>query len=78
MKCKSVDDPLYGQGEKVGGDMYVLEYERHFFSKEYMKEKLKDFIILELEETSDTYNERQSAFIEAVGRKDGYRVCSSS
>jgi len=66
VKCKSVDDPLYGQGEKVGDDMFLLKYVRHFFSIDYMKEKLKDFEVIEIEATQSTYDEKTSAFIEAV------------
>lgn len=69
VKCKSTSDPLYGKGTKVGEDTYVLEYQRHFFNKEYMKEKLRDFTILELEETASIYDGKQSAFIEAVATK---------
>lgn len=70
VKCKSTSDPLYGKGTKVGEDTYVLEYQRHFFSKEYMKEKLRDFTILELEKTASTYDGEQSAFVDAVATKE--------
>ena len=36
VKCKSVDDDLYGQGERLGEQIYCREgHVRHFFSKEY-------------------------------------------
>ncbi len=69
VKCKSIRDPLYGQGKKVGKDMFANPYVRHFFSKEYMSDTLQNFTILELEETTATYDGKDSAFIEAIARK---------
>jgi len=69
IKCKSVEDPLFGQGEKVGENMFKRKYVRHFFTEEYMREKLKDFQILELQSTQAQYDGHKSAFVEAVGRK---------
>ncbi|MFP4645960.1 MAG: class I SAM-dependent methyltransferase [Candidatus Woesearchaeota archaeon] len=66
IKCKSVEDPLYGQGEKVGEHMYKKGHLRHFFSEEYMKEKLRDFNILSVRKTSSEYHQYESNFIEAV------------
>ena len=69
VKCKSVDDPLYGKGERVDKDMYVDGHVRHFFSEEYMRECLKDFHIERIEKTASTYVDYESAFIEAIARK---------
>jgi len=69
IKCKSVEDALYGQGEKIGEDMYRKGHLRHFFSEEYMKEKLRNFKILEVKKTSSVYHQYESNFIEAVGTK---------
>ncbi len=69
IKCKSVEDPLYGKGNKVGEDMYKNEYIRHFFRKEYMAEKLKEFKILKIRKTSSVYDRHESSFIEAVASK---------
>ena len=69
IKCKSTDDPLYGQGEKIGEDMFYLKHVRHFFSKEYMAKKLKDFTVIGIDATSGSYHEHSSAFIEAVATK---------
>lgn len=69
IKCKSVDDSLYGKGQKMGKDMYKKGHVRHFFSKEYMKEQLKDFKIIKIRKTSSVYNIYKSAFIEAVAKK---------
>src|SRR3989344_5675814 len=52
IKCKSTEDSLCGQGEKVGEDMYFKNHLHHFFSKDYMKEKLGKFKILRIRKTS--------------------------
>ncbi|MBT4835062.1 class I SAM-dependent methyltransferase [Candidatus Woesearchaeota archaeon] len=69
IKCKSIEDALYGQGEKVGEDMYKQGHLRHFFSEDYIKEKLSNFKILEAKKTSSVYHQYESNFIEAVGTK---------
>jgi SAM-dependent methyltransferase len=41
--CKTVDDPLYGRGELVEQDMYLLDGKpRHFFSQAYVERCLRD------------------------------------
>jgi ubiquinone/menaquinone biosynthesis C-methylase UbiE len=69
VKCKSVDDPLYGKGEEVGPDTFRTEHVRHFFSKEYMQSLLADFKILSLRRASSAHDKRRSAFIEAIALK---------
>ncbi len=69
IKCKSTEDELCGQGERVGENMYVKGHLRHFFSKEYMKAKLEKFKILKIRKTSSVYHQYKSAFIEAVATK---------
>jgi len=69
VKCKSVDDALYGKGKKVGEDMYEHDHVRHFFRKEYMQSLVADFEILSLRRTSSKYVDYRSAFIEAIVRK---------
>ncbi len=69
VKCKSIHDPLYGQGEKVEEDMFANPYVRHFFSKDYMSKTLQNFTILDLEEANATYDGKDSAFIQAIARK---------
>ena len=69
IKCKSVEDALYGKGEEIEKDMYKKGHIRHFFSEEYMKEKLRNFKILEVRKTSSVYHQYESNFIEAVGTK---------
>jgi cyclopropane fatty-acyl-phospholipid synthase-like methyltransferase len=69
VKCKSVDDLLYGKGEKVGEDMYKEEHVRHFFSEDYMRECLSLFDVISVDKTSGVYLDYRSDFIEAVARK---------
>ena len=69
VKCKSVDDALFGQGEKVDENMWKKGHIRHFFTKEYMTKNLKKFKIIKVKKTSSIYHEYKSAFIEAVATK---------
>jgi ubiquinone/menaquinone biosynthesis C-methylase UbiE len=70
VRCKSIHDPFYGKGEKVGDDMFLLKHVRHFFSKEYMQNKLRKFVVLSLDETSSFYDGKDSCFVEAVACKE--------
>ncbi len=70
--CKSTDDHIYGQGEKIEEDMYERDgHVRHFFSKKYVLELLAEANLNE--ETIHTGEEmiydRQSAFIKVVAKK---------
>lgn len=70
--CRSTNDPLCGKGEKVDKNTYNLDgHLRHFFTKNYMEEKLSSFKILELEEISFVYpgKKHKSFFIEAIAVK---------
>ncbi len=69
VKCKSTDDPLFGQGEKVGENMYKKEHLRHFFTREYMAENLKRFRIIKMRRTSSYASGKRSAFVEGVATK---------
>jgi ubiquinone/menaquinone biosynthesis C-methylase UbiE len=69
LKCKSTDDHLFGQGEKVGENMYKKGHVRHFFNKGYIKEKLKSYDIIKVRKTSSVYSQYKSSFIEAVATK---------
>ena len=69
IKCKSVDDELYGQGEKVGEDMFWMEHLRHFFSKDYMAKLLDKFKIIKITKTTSRYHGKKSSFIEAIASK---------
>lgn len=69
VKCKSTDDALYGKGKKIEENMFEADHIRHFFSKEYMKEKLKKFKLLRVRKTSSVYHNYKSSFIEAIATK---------
>ena len=69
IKCKSTDDQLYGQGEKVGEDMFWKEHLRHFFSKEYMANILHQFKVVKIRKNTSIYHEKKSSFIEAIATK---------
>ncbi|MDO9183244.1 MAG: class I SAM-dependent methyltransferase [Bacteriovorax sp.] len=70
VKCKSIDDSLYGLGEEVGRDIYYYKKQyRHFFSKDYMLEKLSSFKIIKIRKSTSVYHNFKSSFIEAVARK---------
>jgi hypothetical protein len=69
VRCKSTKDPFYGKGALMGPDMFFDGHLRHFFSRDYLKEKLHNYDILSLEETSSSYNNKTSSFVEAIVRK---------
>ncbi len=69
VKCKSIDDPLFGKGKRVGQDTYLLQHVRHFFRKEYMQELLEGWVIKHVRRTRSSYASMPSAFIEAIARK---------
>ena len=66
---KSIHDSLYGKGRKVEDNVFVKNHIRHFFSKEYMKEKLEKFNIIKVRKNSSKYHGSKSAFIEGVDCK---------
>lgn len=71
--CKSVDDSLYGQGDKIEQDMFELEgHVRHFFSEAYTRQLLTEhgFNIHSIEQGQDKLYERLSAFIKAMAQKE--------
>lgn len=71
IRCKSVDDPLYGRGEAFGGHRFVLDGQvRHFFSRDYLRDLLAEWQVLALRRTRGLYGPRtmRSAFIEGVAR----------
>ena len=68
MRCKSIDDPLYGQGERLAERIYSRNgHVRHFYTREYMAEKLAAFDILTLRRTSSARH--KSAYVEAIARR---------
>jgi ubiquinone/menaquinone biosynthesis C-methylase UbiE len=69
IKCKSIDDPLFGKGKMIENNFYDFGHVRHFFSKEYMREKLKDFRIIKIFKTNSFKNPSRASFIEAFAQK---------
>jgi SAM-dependent methyltransferase len=68
---RSTSDAYYGEGVLMEEDVYCRKgHVRHFFSREYAQEMLRDWDILLLEECGGEYaNKRPSAFIRAVATK---------
>jgi len=70
IRCKSVDDPLYGKGENEGEDMFRSDHLRHFFREEYMRSILENFEILSLDSSESSYHGKTSAFLSVVAKKN--------
>ncbi|RDI69096.1 class I SAM-dependent methyltransferase [Nocardia pseudobrasiliensis] len=68
---KSDKDPYFGLGDKVADRMYERKgHIRHFFTVDYAYELLRDWSILGIDETIDTYqSDAPSAIISAVAVK---------
>lgn len=73
VRCKSTEDPYYGQGERVGEHMFLHPYLRRFFTEEYMRGKLALFDVLELGKSSSNYDGKESCFIDAIAQKESIR-----
>jgi len=75
INCKSTDDFLYGKGKELEEDVYEYKEKiRHFFSKQYLKEKLTNFKIVRLESTAEKHttieeNTNTSNFTKAIAQK---------
>ena len=69
VKCKSIEDPLFGKGKKLGENMYLEGHLRHFFDKEFMKMNLNKFKIIKIKKSSSKYHHCKSNFIEAIAIK---------
>ena len=68
IRCKSVADPLFGQGERLAERIYCRNgHVRHFYSKDYMAAKLAAFDLLTLRRTCSIRH--HSAFVEAIARQ---------
>lgn len=68
IRCKSVADPLFGQGERLAERIYCRNgHVRHFYTKEYMAAKLANFDLLTLRRTSSIRH--RSAYVEAIARR---------
>ena len=70
--CKSTDDHIYGQGEKIEADMYELKgHVRHFFSKDYSIALLDEAGLRaeNIETGEEQIYDRQSGFIKVMATK---------
>jgi ubiquinone/menaquinone biosynthesis C-methylase UbiE len=67
-QVKSTNDKEYGKGKEIEKDMFEDEtgYVRHYFSKEYTEELLKEFTIVMIEERKA---ENGGAYLEVVAEK---------
>jgi len=70
----SINDPEYGQGEKIEQDYYELVPGdvKHFFSKEYMKRKTHKFETILLDSEGTSYKDTEKGvfnLIRYIGRK---------
>lgn len=70
VKYKSTADPLCGEGEMVGPNMFFKKHLRHFFSPEYLAQVMEPFFILKLRRTASLYSGYRSNFVEAVATVD--------
>ncbi len=75
VRCKSDKDFLYGKGKTQAKDEFIYKNKFiHFFSKDYIKENLKDLEIIKLRRTTSRHLTMENgvvkaSFIEAVARK---------
>ena len=68
VRCRSVNDPLYGRGRKIAPDMFENPYVRHFFSVDYMRSLLDGFDTVAVREVAEDYY-GESVFTEAIAVK---------
>ena len=74
VRCKSVEDPLYGIGNEIEKNVFNNKGKvQHLFSKEYLKEKLKGYSIIKIRRTSSKHLTMEkgvvnSCFIEAIAQ----------
>lgn len=71
VKCLSTKSSLYGQGEKLGENIYFYDHIRHFFSDTYMKETLESsgFKIDSIEDVQNTISGYTTNFLEGIATK---------
>lgn len=74
VRCKSIEDPLYGIGNEIEKNVFDNKGKiQHLFSKEYLKEKLKGYSIIKIRRTSSKHLTMEkgivnSHFIEAIAQ----------
>jgi SAM-dependent methyltransferase len=66
--CKSIDDPLYRQGEMMEKDLYIRQgHIRRFFTEEYAKECLSEhFIVQKIESGKAEFFGYPSAYVKVI------------
>lgn len=69
VKCKSIQDPLFGKGVRISENRYHYGHTRTFFSVPLMMSKLKSFKILSIKETVHPYHGESCAFVEGIAKK---------
>jgi cyclopropane fatty-acyl-phospholipid synthase-like methyltransferase len=53
-KVKSTQDPMFGKGQEIDADMFMLDgHIRHFFSEEYLRRMLTGFKVLKMQHISE-------------------------
>lgn len=69
--CRSISDPLYGEGEMVERDVFTRDQHiRHFYSTNYTKAVLAEhFTIRKLTSVSGAYTNHPAAFIRCWAEK---------
>ena len=71
VRCKSVEDPLYGIGNEIEINVFDNKGKiQHLFSKEYLKEKLKDYSIIRIRRTSSKHLTMEKGVIEFLEPTD--------
>ena len=77
VRCKSVEDPLYGIGDEIEKNVFNNKGKiQHLFSKSYLQEKLKDYSIIKIRRTSSKHLTMEkgvvnSYFVEAIAQNGG-------
>lgn len=66
VKCRSVKDKRYGQGNEMEKNVFFSEHIRHFFTENYMDKKLKSFEVVSIKDIQSSEN----GFIEAIAKKN--------
>ena len=68
--CKSIHDPLYGQGEEIEQDMFMRGHARHFFSEDYARACIGEgFKVETLQSGTASFYGEASGFVKVIARK---------
>lgn len=69
--CRSTNDPLCGQGQRIEKDMFIdKEHIRHFFDKDYTKEcSYENFKIEKIKSVHGDLYGKESGYLKVVARK---------